>query len=229
VPGASGDRSSDPIESAVPRRLLNERVIVEAALNLAGRVGLPNVTMRSLAVELDVSPMALYHWVDNKAELIDLIQAEHLRGIEIPPSESGPWHERLRTYYLLHGARAVDSPGVMAPHPERLESERATRLVDDQIELLVQAGFAPTRALLAVDTLNSFMFGRAAIMDATRSGWRPSVHSRLGADHQTPRAIQYFQSGINLIIEGLRHELDSGPTRPPSDPSTTAACETREI
>jgi hypothetical protein len=59
VPGPGGDVSTPPIEPAAPRLLLNERVTIDAALELAGRVGLANLTMRSLAVALDVSPMGL--------------------------------------------------------------------------------------------------------------------------------------------------------------------------
>lgn len=55
-----------------PRRAsLNREVVIAAAIDLADRVGLDGLTMRTLASELDVVPMALYKHVDNKKDLLD--------------------------------------------------------------------------------------------------------------------------------------------------------------
>jgi AcrR family transcriptional regulator len=57
---------------------------VRAAVTLADQIGMESLTMRRLAQELDVVPMALYKHVPNKEQLldgmVDVIVAEiHLR------------------------------------------------------------------------------------------------------------------------------------------------------
>ena len=189
------------------RRGLDRRQVIDAALDLAQTDGLSGVTMRAVAQRLGVSPMAIYHWVHDKTELLELVQDEYRRSIPIPGPETGPWHARLRTYYTAHAARAVRTHGVVAPRPERIETSGATQLVQEQIELLAEAGFSRDRALLAIDCLNSFMFGRVAILDAIRSGRRTKPAPPDQAEGRGPRTAEYFMFGIDLIIDGLRADL----------------------
>ncbi|MCA1702106.1 MAG: TetR/AcrR family transcriptional regulator, partial [Actinobacteria bacterium] len=51
---------------------LNRTRILRAALRLIDTQGLSALTMRALATELAVSPMALYNYVSDKEELLDL-------------------------------------------------------------------------------------------------------------------------------------------------------------
>ena len=62
------------------RETLNRDRIMRGALAVADAGGLAALTIRSLAKELDVKPMAVYHYVANKDEildgLVDLVFAE---------------------------------------------------------------------------------------------------------------------------------------------------------
>lgn len=58
----------DVVERRVP---LNRERVLRAALDMADRVGLEALSMRNLAQELGVVPMALYKHVANKDELLD--------------------------------------------------------------------------------------------------------------------------------------------------------------
>lgn len=55
------------------RKGLNLTAILDAALRLADRSGLDQVSMRKLADELRVGPMSLYTHVPSRAELVDLL------------------------------------------------------------------------------------------------------------------------------------------------------------
>ncbi|MDQ0585511.1 TetR/AcrR family transcriptional regulator [Streptomyces rishiriensis] len=75
-------RSSHPVadmverESPGKRRRLNRRLVLTAALALVDRDGLAALTMRRLATELNVEPMAIYRYTAGKQELVDgLVEA----------------------------------------------------------------------------------------------------------------------------------------------------------
>lgn len=93
------DESASATRSATP---LNRAAVVSAAVALADREGLAAVSMRHLAAELGVVPMALYKHVADKddlvAAMIDLVVA----GYAAPPPGL-EWREAVRRRVL--GAR----------------------------------------------------------------------------------------------------------------------------
>lgn len=52
---------------------LSRDEIVDAAIRIIGAEGVDKLSMRRLATELDSKPMTLYHYVDNKAALLQLV------------------------------------------------------------------------------------------------------------------------------------------------------------
>ena len=54
-----------------PRGSLSREEILEAGLLIARRDELTRLTMKKLATELGVTPMAIYRHFENKAEVID--------------------------------------------------------------------------------------------------------------------------------------------------------------
>ena len=58
------------------REALTMERVVETALSIVDRDGLEKLSMRKLGAELGVDPMAVYHYIPNKAALLDgLIEA----------------------------------------------------------------------------------------------------------------------------------------------------------
>lgn len=78
------------------RQRLSRDAIVAGAVALADREGLDAVTIRRLAQDHGVTPMALYWHFREKDELLDGI-AEHLFDqAELPDETDQPWPVRLR-------------------------------------------------------------------------------------------------------------------------------------
>jgi TetR/AcrR family tetracycline transcriptional repressor len=70
--------------------------VVRQALSVLDAYGLPDLTMRRLARDLEVQPSALYHHFLNKQTLLGAVADEILaRGPH--PVEAGPWQERARS------------------------------------------------------------------------------------------------------------------------------------
>jgi AcrR family transcriptional regulator len=78
---------------------LNRDRVLRAAVALADETGLERLSMRRLAQELDVVPMALYKHVANKDELIDGMVDVVVGEIE-PPGPETAWRPAVRRRIL---------------------------------------------------------------------------------------------------------------------------------
>ncbi|MEU6721675.1 TetR family transcriptional regulator [Nonomuraea sp. NPDC046802] len=75
---------------------LTTQAIAERALEVGDTEGIDAVTIRRLATDLGVTPMALYWHYKNKEQLL-IGMADHLIGGFAPkPADERPWQEQLR-------------------------------------------------------------------------------------------------------------------------------------
>lgn len=81
-----------------PKRELDLKQIVEAAINIADKDGLSAVSMSRVATSLGFTPMSLYRYVPSKDDLLLLMQ-DAVCDIPIPPEKKGAdWRENMREY-----------------------------------------------------------------------------------------------------------------------------------
>jgi TetR/AcrR family transcriptional regulator, tetracycline repressor protein len=220
----AGGRPADPRAA----RGLNEQEIVEAALRLAGRVGFGGLSMRGLAEELDVTPMAIYYHVGNKKALLALVTDSILRDIRVPSVEAGDWTARL---LMLHEetSRVVGPyPGIDAMMIDLGLTEQGRRLMDANIQILLDAGFSERGALLAYNVLHSYGVGRVTIESRLRGRPRPAGRdvsdwpalTRISGAVAGLHAVDYRTFGYEAIVSGLQELLaasrteQGGPLRP---------------
>ena len=77
------------------RRLpLSRERVLRAAIAIADSAGIEALTIRSLARELGVKPMAIYYHVANKSEILDGIVDLVFAEIELPAPD-GDWLSEL--------------------------------------------------------------------------------------------------------------------------------------
>ncbi|MBT2472912.1 TetR/AcrR family transcriptional regulator C-terminal domain-containing protein [Streptomyces sp. ISL-66] len=81
------------------RAPLNRERVLRAAVALADDSGIESLSMRRLAQELGVVPMALYKHVPNKEQLLDGMADTVVAQIDLPPSGSG-WKDVVRQRVL---------------------------------------------------------------------------------------------------------------------------------
>src|SRR4051794_13986001 len=89
----------------MPRERLNRDRVLQAAVALADRSGIDAVSMRALAQDLGVVPMALYKHVEDKDELLDGMVDVLIAEIE-PPDPAAEWKAAIR-HRLLSARRVV--------------------------------------------------------------------------------------------------------------------------
>ncbi|MGX6607975.1 TetR/AcrR family transcriptional regulator [Micromonosporaceae bacterium Da 78-11] len=127
---------------------LSKAAVVERALRLGDEEGLEAVTIRRLAQELGVTPMALYWHFKNKDELLLGIVDHVLAGLRADRTATDPWPKQLRAMVevLVAVMRAHPSLPDLLHSVEKSRASSFTRATDDALALLTQAGFTVEEA-----------------------------------------------------------------------------------
>ncbi len=126
--------------------------------------GLAALSMRRLAAELGVDPMAAYRHVPNKEALLDAVVDAVLAEVELPAG-TGPWEERLSV-----GVHRVLAAMTAHPHATPLLSARkwltpaGLAIIEWGLHTLTSGGVDPRRAVLVMNATGLFLTGLAQAM-----------------------------------------------------------------
>jgi AcrR family transcriptional regulator len=143
-----------------PPALQRERVL-EAALAVAECDGLERLSMRMVARELDVSPMALYRHVTDKDDLLNGL-VERLLGELALPDDTLPWDERLRFLAGELRALARRRPGLFSLLLQRRAvGDGATRAREAALRALRDSGLDSDAAERLERLLSTVVMGFA--------------------------------------------------------------------
>ena len=148
-------------EGSVRRALLSRERVLRGAVAVADASGIGALTMRSLASELGVKPMSLYHYVAGKDEILDGIVDLVFSEIKLPAS-GGDWRSqmRLRANSARHALRR--HPWAIGLMESRANPGPATlRHHDATLGTLRGAGFSVAMTAHAYALLDSYIYGFA--------------------------------------------------------------------
>jgi AcrR family transcriptional regulator len=136
----------DPSHDELPRPPLTRPRVVRIALRLVDEHGLPALTMRALATELQVTPMALYNHVRDKDELIDLMVDLMLSEVELS-TITGDWASQLRALGCSIHHVLTAHPGLARIYSSHVRiGPHGLRIMERGLELLLRAGLAAPEA-----------------------------------------------------------------------------------
>lgn len=222
--------TSETRTSRKARVPLDRERLLRGAMAIADAAGNSALTMRSLAKRLGVKPMAIYHHVANKEEILDGIVDMVFAEIDLPPIDTD-WRTAMRH-------RAVSARRVLAHHPwaiplmeSRANPGPATlRHHDAVIGTLRRAGFSIEMTAHAYSLLDSYIYG-FALQESVSLPFdkeaAPEVAERLLAQsptdtypHLAELAIGHvlqpdydygneFEYGLDLILNGLDRVIQS--------------------
>jgi TetR/AcrR family transcriptional regulator, tetracycline repressor protein len=197
---------------AQPSGLSRERIL-EVALELAAAEGVDALSMRRLAQELDVWPMSVYRYFQDKDALLDAMAADLIQQLP-EPEPSGDWRERMHGL-LGEAARSLaDAPGLATRLPRAFLAEGALRLPETGIAILLDAGFDPAAAASAWRALWSYTFGfatfgvesaravRAAVAGLHEDEY-PALAEAGGALAEALASRDEFAAGLDRLLDGL--------------------------
>jgi AcrR family transcriptional regulator len=143
-------------------RGLARRAIVERALELGDAEGLEAVTLRRLATELGVTPMALYRHVKDKQDLVNAMYEAIVEDFDPKPGlrRGIKWTTRLRRS-LMNAIALHDRPVALplAIAYSGSGSPAIWRLFEDGLNILVGAGFTRREAVELNRMLSTLVAG----------------------------------------------------------------------
>ena len=212
----------DPSRDETPRPSLTRAAVVRTALRLVDEHGLPALTMRALATELQVSPMALYNHVRDKNELINLMVDLMLGEVDLP-TNTGDWTTQLRALACSIHQVLTAHPGLARVYSTKVRiGPHSLRIMERGLGLLLQAGFRPSDAADAFFALFTYtagyhQMGRVDPRDysALPSKQIPSittVTAHLNGVHQQGR----FEYGLDTLLTGLKTTHNPTPQHHPT-------------
>jgi AcrR family transcriptional regulator len=144
---------------------LSRATVAEYALKLADAEGLDSVTIRRLAQELGVTPMALYWHFKNKDELFLGIVDHALAGVKATREPDDPWQHQLRSMVeaLLAVMRAHPSLTQLFHLVDMRSASSFARATNDALELLTRGGYGLEEGYWAASYL---LHGCIGLVDA---------------------------------------------------------------
>lgn len=215
------------VQDARAGTTLTPRAVVEGALALADTEGLEAVTIRRLAKELGVTPMALYWHFRSKEDLLDGMAASVFENIDPSVDASATWQEQLRALLgsMVDVLRAHPSVAILLL-TRTVSSEESLRATEVALDILRRGGFSPTEAtqiarhaLSAVANLvgrEPGVVARGESGDLTDTRRRARLFLESLPPERYPRLVEaatplsegvqpdsYFTFGLDLLLAGI--------------------------
>jgi TetR/AcrR family transcriptional regulator, tetracycline repressor protein len=214
-------------DSQRPR--LSKAAVVERGLALADAEGLDAVTIRRLAAELGVTPMALYWHFRSKDELLTGLADRIWAEIDVDVDPDADWSAQLRSIMesLVHVLRIHPSASPLLLAGEKRTSEAALVATETTLEVLKRGGFDPEHA--AVIARSGLFTGLMLVL--SEPGNEPGLRAEEKREHMRqnrvrlallpperfPRVVEaagpltdcdnpefHYQVGIDLFIAGVQ-------------------------
>jgi len=218
------------ISKETAKRLDPEK-LAASALALADLEGLEAVTIRRLAQQHEVTPMALYRHFSDKDDLLAAIGDRMLADIVLPEPNDDRWDLQLQAILTAFVA-------ALRPHPKVAQlamfriliTEPGLAMAERTMELLTEAGFSiddaaevGRQSLCSLITLVTMEPGSAEVTDpiaredalrakrASLAALPPRRYPLISAAADTlvcPASTDaYYQLGIDLAVAGIRGVL----------------------
>jgi TetR/AcrR family transcriptional regulator, tetracycline repressor protein len=220
------------------RRGLTREAIVERALEIGDQEGLEAVSLRRIASDLGVTPMALYRHVRDKNDLLNAMLEAVMAGVDLTAGiePSMPWQQQVRrglqnaVDFLT--ARPVTLPLQIAYQGPLTPS--IARPLEASLDILLRAGFEDRDAVALARMLPIVLAGLLLLYQAgpalpTGPDERDKLrrmaelmvldlpadefpllrrHARLIGQTLVPDTDRWLRQAIDLIVAGLEATLD---------------------
>jgi TetR/AcrR family tetracycline transcriptional repressor len=186
-----------------PRAGLSRQAIVDRALELGDAEGLDAVTLRRLASEFAVTPMALYRHVRDKQDLVNAMTEVVLDDLDLTTGiePAMAWTDKIRRALQNYKDQIEARPIAMALSIAYTGDGPVSfwRMLDDLLGILVEAGFEQRQAVVLIRTLSNLLAGYLLLVRTDANG--PGVPT-------DPRQVEVLRkrfelSQLSLPTEGF--------------------------
>ncbi|MGW1118995.1 TetR/AcrR family transcriptional regulator [Streptomyces tanashiensis] len=216
-------------QPSAPRRTLgrppriSREEIIETARRIVDEGGVGKLTMRRLATEVGSTPMALYHHVRDKEELLVLLLDDYAdRNLRRPELPADPRERILVAATAVHDALAACPWIVEVLTADDLMSTHALWFVEQIVDGLIACGLSLDRAVHAYRAIWYYTAGEIVVRttaarrraDDERATYREQVFADLDTS-ELPRLAQVadrwapltaedtYPNGLRALVDGL--------------------------
>ena len=143
--------TSSTLSDDSERPRLTKAAVVERALTLVDKTGLDALTMRKLATELGVTPMALYWHFRGKDELLQGLGERLWSEIDLTVNRADPWTEQIRRLLesLLKVLRTHPAAPQLLLQTAKINAPAQLNAIELTLDILRKAGLSPEDASMA--------------------------------------------------------------------------------
>ncbi|MFJ2767542.1 TetR/AcrR family transcriptional regulator [Streptomyces sp. NPDC087300] len=220
--------------AATQRAALTPQKIAAVAVKVADAEGFAAVTMRRLATELGVAPMAAYRHVSGKDDLWALM-VDRVTAETVVPEDLTGWREVLRAYAVGSRQLMLAHPWLaQLPTPHFALTPNRMAVAERQLAALERRGLDADTAMTAFRTVGAYVHGVSQSEVALRqymehNGWTSGDETRQGLAPQmmylmnTGRYPAYqryalaagrkddaawqFETGLDCVLDGIAVRL----------------------
>jgi AcrR family transcriptional regulator len=185
--------------------------VVGRAIALADAEGVDALTIRRLAQELGVTPMALYWHFRNKDELLNGLSDQFWSEIDTDVDDAAPWPDQLRALLdsLIQVLRTHPSASQLLVSGEK-QSPAALEAIEVTLEVLSRGGFDPRRA--SAVARNGLWTGLMLAM--SEPGYGPSLKEGERAEQHGEPVPAVHGAAVALPVLGRGCAADDRLQRP---------------
>jgi len=208
-----------------PRKAVLDRASIgRVALELVDEAG--DFTLPELARRLGVQTASLYHHVEGRAGVIELLREQlghRIDAATLGEHDEQPWEQAMAAFFRSYRS-------VFAAHPRALpllatstiRSPRVIAAYDKMAAILAASGVPADRTMDVLTALENFVIGSALDLAAPEVMWEipddvtaPNLAAALDAqNHAARRAERAFEAGLAALLAGLSAEVEDADGRP---------------
>jgi AcrR family transcriptional regulator len=198
---------------------LSNSDFVDAAVSLAKEHGLSKLTMRSLADNLGVSPMALYYYIPNKEELFALTIDAIFARVKLPARrKNSSWKSQYLAVTKATKEVTDQFPDMNSMLLDIPVTPNGRKIITAFLEILIGAGFSAQEAMKAYSMIHTYQIGRMMVESTLKERVRKPDPSGIKlpknniSDQIRPylaqiKGYQYQDYAIDTILDAVDRQL----------------------
>ena len=184
---------------------LSQNQILSAALGITHDHGMQALTFRRLAQELQVSPMAVYRYYENKHALLTAMLDRFIADSDVLPDDpSLSWQDWLRSVAESMYLALIENPSWIPYIGQLPLKDNGLEVLDACLAKLRYSGFSQEQSTQAFFALLQTLFGAAI-------------------------AEQQLKTSVNFLTKTLSHSPDQYPNISANLEELTAILKTSQI
>ncbi len=190
--------------------LLSKEMIVDAAMAIVDESGISTMTTRAIAKRLGVGQASLYNHITSREELLDLLNARILAGVDLTPLDHPDWAEAVYGGTLAFLAALQQHPNMMrilATRPARTDPSLA--YYERMHERLRGAGLSAQDSARFLFAIDDYCIGAALNTEVdVEVNERQDTFPLVAEAMEVGRPADHHEATLRLLLNGLIATVD---------------------